>query len=104
MTNIQKLLAANIKAFRNELGLTQAKLAEAVGTSTRYIAKIEGCENYPSPMMVERIASALKKDTPDLFAITPIQKNWEKHILTEMQNVIHKHLHELNNKPEIQKD
>jgi len=92
MTNIQKLLAANIKAFRNELGLTQSKLAEEVGTSTRYIAKIEGCENYPSPEMVERIALALKKDTPDLFAITPIQKEWKKGILTEMESVIQKYL------------
>jgi transcriptional regulator with XRE-family HTH domain len=104
MTNIQKLLAANIKAFRNELGLTQAKLAEEVGTSTRYIAKIEGGENYPSPVMVERIASALKKDAPDLFAITPIQKDWKKDILAEMEDVIQKHLRELNNKAEIQKN
>jgi transcriptional regulator with XRE-family HTH domain len=97
MTNIQELLAANIKAFRNELGLTQSKLAEEVGASTRYIAKIEGGENYPSPEMVGRIASALKKDTPDLFAITPIKKNWQKRILTEMENVIQKHILELGN-------
>jgi len=98
MTDIQELLAANIKAFRNELGLTQAKLAEEVGASTRYIAKIEGGENYPSPAMVERLAIALHKDTPDLFAIAPIQKNWKKSILAELEKVIEKHIREIDRK------
>jgi transcriptional regulator with XRE-family HTH domain len=52
MTNIRAVLAENIKAYRNALGLTQAKLAERVDTSTHYIGMIETQKNYPSPEML----------------------------------------------------
>jgi transcriptional regulator with XRE-family HTH domain len=75
MTNIKKLLATNIKAYRNALGLTQAKLAEQADTATHYIAMIEGGKNFPSPEMIERIAVVLGKDPTDLFALDPIQQD-----------------------------
>jgi transcriptional regulator with XRE-family HTH domain len=68
MTNIRNVLAKNMKAYRNALGLSQAKLAEKVGTSTHYIGMIETKNNFPSPEMIERIASALGIDTLDLFS------------------------------------
>jgi transcriptional regulator with XRE-family HTH domain len=67
MTNIRDLLAKNMKAYRNALGLSQAKLAEKVDTSTHYIGMIETKNNFPSPEMLERIAAALGIDTIDLF-------------------------------------
>jgi transcriptional regulator with XRE-family HTH domain len=68
MTNIREVLAKNMKAYRNALGLSQAKLAEKVDTSTHYIGMIETKNNFPSPEMLERIASALGIDTIDLFS------------------------------------
>jgi len=68
MTNIRNVLAKNMKAYRNALGLSQAKLAEKVGTSTHYIGMIETKNNFPSPEMIERIAAALGIDTLDLFS------------------------------------
>jgi transcriptional regulator with XRE-family HTH domain len=100
MTSIRKLLAANIKSFRNELGLPQAKLAEQVDTATHYIAMIEGCKNFPSPEMIERIAAALGKDSVDLFAITPIQRNWREDVLADIGNLITERLFSLKNKQE----
>lgn len=88
MTDIRKLLAANIKAFRTELGLTQARLAERVETATHYIAMIEGCRKFPSADMLERIATALERDTPELFAITPLQDDWKEEILSEIGEFI----------------
>jgi transcriptional regulator with XRE-family HTH domain len=88
MTDIRKLLAANIRNFRRESGLTQAKLAEKADTATHYIAMIEGGKNFPSPEMIEKIASCLGKDSADLFSITPIQHNWKKEILTEIDQLI----------------
>jgi transcriptional regulator with XRE-family HTH domain len=88
MTNIRKLLAANIRFFRHELGLTQAKLAENAETATHYIAMIEGGKNFPSPEMIEKIAACLGKDSVDLFSITPIKHNWKKEILTEIDRLI----------------
>ena len=68
MTNIRDVLAQNMKAYRNALGLSQAKLAEKVNTSTHYIGMIETKKNFPSPEMLERIAAALGIDTIDLFS------------------------------------
>jgi transcriptional regulator with XRE-family HTH domain len=69
MTNLRDVLANNMKAYRNALGLSQAKLAEKVDTSTHYIGMIETKNKYPSPEMLERIAAALGIDTIDLYRI-----------------------------------
>jgi transcriptional regulator with XRE-family HTH domain len=69
MTNIREVLAKNMKAYRNALGLSQAKLAEKVNTSTHYIGMIETKNNFPSPEMLDRIASALGIDTMELFSM-----------------------------------
>ena len=99
MTNIRKLLARNIKAYRQELGMTQSKLAENANTATHYIAMIEGCRNFPSPEMMERIASALGKDSIELFAVTPTQLNWKELFLTEISQIIEKQIEEMKKKP-----
>ncbi|MFP3042138.1 helix-turn-helix transcriptional regulator [Treponema primitia] len=88
MAKLRQLLAANMKAYRNELGLSQAKLAEKVDTATNYIAMIEGEKRFPTDAMLERIAAALEKDPPDLFAIAPIQQKWQDDILAELECVI----------------
>ena len=99
MTDIRKVLAANIKSFRNELGLTQPRLAERAGISTHHIAMIEVCKNFPSPEVIERIAGALGKDTVDLFAIGPVQKGWKEAILADMEELIASRLDELGSLP-----
>jgi transcriptional regulator with XRE-family HTH domain len=98
MTNIRKLLATNIKIFRGELGLSQSKLAERAETATHYIAMIEGCKNFPSPEMIEKIAAGLGKDSADLFSTDPVNKEWKESILLEIGNLIDYRLKELKNK------
>ncbi|MDR2733347.1 MAG: helix-turn-helix domain-containing protein [Spirochaetota bacterium] len=95
MTNIREVLAFNIKTLRSDLGLSQAKLADFVNTSTRYIQQIEGCKSFPSPEMLERIASALKKDTMDLFGIPSPHREWKEKILAEIGDVLTKHTLEI---------
>ena len=68
MTNLRALLAQNIKKRRKILGISQAILAEKVGTSTHYIGQIETCKKFPSSEMLERLATALEFDSPELFA------------------------------------
>jgi len=67
MTNIRELFAANLKKYRQALGLSQAKLAEKVNTSTHYIGMLEIKKKFPSPEMMTRLASALGIDTTEFF-------------------------------------
>ena len=69
MTSLRALLAHNIKEKRRFLGITQAKLAEKVETSAHYIGQIELENKFPSPEMLERIATALEIDSPQLFSM-----------------------------------
>jgi len=68
MTNLRQLLGSNIKIYRNACGLSQSKLAEKVDTATNYISAIEAGRRFPSVEVLEKIALALKIDTPELFS------------------------------------
>jgi len=68
MTSLRELLSFNMKVQRQVLGITQAKLAEKVDTSTHYIGMIESERKFPTPEMLERIAAALEIDSPALFS------------------------------------
>ena len=77
MTEVQSVLAYNIKKYRNTKGLTQEQLAEKAGTSTNYLGSIETGKKYPSPQMIDKLAKALdinpldlfKKESPDMQSI-----------------------------------
>ena len=73
MTDIRKVLAENMKNRRKVLNLSQAELAEKIGTAPNYISKIESKKQFPSVQMIESIALALDIDTVDLFSLK-IQK------------------------------
>lgn len=77
MTNIRTVLAVNMKTRRKELEISQAELAEKIGTSPNYISKIEAEKQFPSVQMIEQIAGALECDSVDLFSN---EKNEEKRI------------------------
>jgi transcriptional regulator with XRE-family HTH domain len=69
MTSLRSVLAFNMRVQRQVLGITQAKLAEKVNTSTHYIGMIESEKKFPTPEMLERIAAALEVDAPALFSL-----------------------------------
>jgi len=91
MTNLRDILAKNMKAYRNALGLTQAKLAERVDTSTHYIGMIETKNKFPSPEMLERIAAALGIDTIALFSteidLPQTMKTYRKAALADLRGL-----------------
>jgi len=68
MKSLRSVLAFNMKVQRQILGISQAKLAEKVNTSTHYIGMIESEKKFPTPEMLERIAAALDIDAPSLFS------------------------------------
>jgi transcriptional regulator with XRE-family HTH domain len=68
MTSLRQLLASNMKSQRRALGLSQEKLAARVNAAPTYIAMIEIQRKFPSVEMLERIATALNIDAPELFS------------------------------------
>jgi len=92
MTNLRALLSNNIKERRRILGISQAKLAEKVSTSTHYIGQIEQKNKFPSPEMLERIANALEIDSPQLFSMDSFSdlsiKRFQEGILADLENAV----------------
>jgi transcriptional regulator with XRE-family HTH domain len=88
----QELFVKNLKDFRKLRKISQAKLAEICDSSQAYIAEIEVGKKFPSPVMIEKIASALEIESYRLFQnnaeadiriLTPLQKQ-------EIINMLHK--------------
>ena len=92
MTNLRALLAYNIKERRRILGISQAKLAEKVSTSTHYIGQIEQKNKFPSPEMLERIAAALEIDSPQLFSMDSFSdtaiKRFQEGVLSDLSSAM----------------
>ena len=63
----QELFIVNLKDFRKSYKISQAKLAELCGSSQAYIAEIEVGKKFPSPDMIEKIASAFNIESYCLF-------------------------------------
>ena len=79
----QELFIINLKDLRKMRKISQAKLAELCESTQAYIAEIEVGKKFPSPDMVERIASAFNiesyclfqnKVIPDERLLTPVQR------------------------------
>jgi len=92
MTSLRALLAHNIKEKRRILGISQAKLAEKVETSTHYIGQIELKNKFPTPEMLERIAAALEIDSPQLFSMasfpTEAIKQFQEGLLADVETAV----------------
>ena len=79
----QELFITNLKDFRKSHKISQARLAEMCESSQAYIAEIEVGKKFPSPDMIEKIASALEVEsyclfqnnaTIDIRILTPLQR------------------------------
>lgn len=71
MTNLQKVLAFNIKQTRKRLGLSQMALADQCSISPSFLGGIEIGRKFPSPANLESIARALGLEPYRLFMDTP---------------------------------
>ena len=94
MIRLREILAKNIKIYRKEMGVSQLKLADMVNSAPNYIAMIEAEKRFPTDTMLEKIAIALNKEPYELFTIAPIQKDWQKAILTDFSDYLTQKLNE----------
>jgi transcriptional regulator with XRE-family HTH domain len=56
---VRKILAANIKKYRKNLGYSQEKLAEKANLSAQTLNDIEGCRRWISAKTMTKLAKAL---------------------------------------------
>jgi transcriptional regulator with XRE-family HTH domain len=57
---LRNIFVKNLRQYRKEKGITQAKLAEYCETSTSYIGQIEIGNRFPSLEMIEKMAETLQ--------------------------------------------
>ena len=100
MTELRKILGANMKAFRAEFGYSQAKLAELVDTATNYIAQIENGKRFPTDKMLEKIAIALNRKGYELFCTENFEKievkEWKTQVLSDIEHFINERISRIN--------
>jgi transcriptional regulator with XRE-family HTH domain len=68
---LQQRLGRNVRAYRDEHGLSQEQLAELIGVHRTYVGDIERGERNLSLRSVERLAAALQVEPRDLFGSPP---------------------------------
>ncbi len=67
MTTIPEILAANIRKRRQELGWTQAKLAEELDVHPTFVGSIERGIKFPSTVTLESICKVMQLRPYTLF-------------------------------------
>jgi transcriptional regulator with XRE-family HTH domain len=92
MTDLRKILASNMKLYRDQRGLSQEKLAEIADITTNYVALIEIGRRFPSLKVLEKLAKGLNVDTTELFSLNPtkimVKKSLRAKILTDIEQIL----------------
>jgi len=65
--DLRKILANNVRAYRNAKGLSQEELADECGLHRTYIGSVERCERNVTLGTLELLALALKTTVPGLL-------------------------------------
>jgi transcriptional regulator with XRE-family HTH domain len=65
--DLRKILADNVRAYRNAKGLSQEELADECGLHRTYIGSVERCERNVTLGTLELLAQALKTTVPELL-------------------------------------
>jgi transcriptional regulator with XRE-family HTH domain len=56
---MMKIIAANLKKIRVKKNLTQERVAETAGISSKYLGEIERCLKSPTAFVVYKLSNAL---------------------------------------------
>lgn len=65
--NIREILAANLKRYRRERGISQEELAHLADIDRTYISSLERCQYAASIEVVDRLAQALGVEASKLL-------------------------------------
>jgi len=89
---IRHTFIQNLKYYRKKAGLTQEKLAEAIGMSTSYIGDMEARERFPSAETIDKIAEALNIKTQILFSENSCPENVNSNFKKSYSSTLHDEL------------
>lgn len=64
---VKSALSKNVLAFRKKAGLSQLKLAEAIGKSVKTVNEIETGRSWPDHATIQLLSKALGVEETDLF-------------------------------------
>lgn len=67
---LMRAFAAEVKARRGELGISQEELAHRAGVNRTFVAKIELAQNQPSLTVLHKLSIGLELELPDLMSKT----------------------------------
>ena len=91
--DLRKILSINVRAARENLHITQARLAESADISLPYMTDIEYCKTWVSDKTLIRIAKALNMEAYELLRppdgesnATDAEKGTNLHQIAELVN------------------
>lgn len=97
--SVQRKLGARVREIRKRRGLTQARLAEKAGISTKYVGAIEGGGENPTVEILARLSAALGLRPADLLDF----EHLEDMDLPALRGEIERMLGDLSGPPEAQR-
>ncbi|HEX9039276.1 MAG TPA: helix-turn-helix transcriptional regulator [Ktedonobacterales bacterium] len=80
MDGLQAMVGAVVRRERQARGMTLKELAARSIVSVVYLGEIERGKKYPSPVVLERLASGLDLATPDLLMMIAIALRGEERV------------------------
>lgn len=91
MAEIFVLIGRRVREERKARKLSQQELADAIGTDTGHISRIENGKTQPSIAKIKAIADALGVSLAALFADVPVKKpaddGWSVKMATILRDV-----------------
>lgn len=82
MDDLQSAVGTVVRRERRARGLTLKELASRAIVSVVYLGEIERGKKYPSPVVLQRLASALDMATPDLLVLIALTLRGEERVVT----------------------
>jgi transcriptional regulator with XRE-family HTH domain len=99
---VRQTFSRNLKRIRSMQNISQLNLANETGLTHNFIADIENCKKWVSPMTIEKLAAALKVEPYQFFLSEMHTGNMPDTFFTvyldEFSDSLQKMVHELKNR------